>query len=127
MGDTILVVDDSKSARTQVRNALGDAGYEVIEALNGRDGLAKLALHPKTSLVICDVNMPVMDGMEMLEQMKAAGATAAVLMLTTEAAVELQGRARQAGVAGWIVKPFSPVMLVRTVRALLSSRELSEP
>jgi two-component system chemotaxis response regulator CheY len=119
MGSVVIVVDDSKSARMQVRSALADAGYEIVEAANGREGLAKLAEYPHASLVICDINMPVMSGLEMLEQMKASGASAAVLMLTTEAAPELQRRARKAGVAGWIVKPFDPTMLVRTVRTLL--------
>ncbi len=119
MGRLVIVVDDSKTARTQVRNALADAGYEVVDALNGRDGLAKLAENPQTSLVICDVNMPVMGGLEMLEQMKADGAPAPVLMVTTEAGPELQRRGRRAGVAGWIVKPFNAAVLVRTVRGLL--------
>jgi two-component system, chemotaxis family, chemotaxis protein CheY len=117
MGRLVIVVDDSKTARTQVRNALAD--YDVIDALNGRDGLAKLTEYPQAALVICDVNMPVMGGLEMLEQMKADGLSTPVLMLTTEAGPELQRRGRRAGVAGWIVKPFNPAILVRTVRGLL--------
>jgi len=69
MGRTVIVVDDSRTARTQVRNALSATGYQIVEAQNGRDCLAQLVDHPKTSLVICDVNMPVMDGLEMLQQM----------------------------------------------------------
>jgi|HubBroStandDraft_2_1064218.scaffolds.fasta_scaffold169723_2 two-component system chemotaxis response regulator CheY len=117
MGRTVIVVDDSRTARIQVRNAL--SAYQIVEAQNGRDCLAKLAEHPETSLVICDVNMPVMDGLEMLQQMRAAGGKTPVLMLTTEAGPELQRRGRQAGVVGWIVKPFDPAALVRTVRTLL--------
>jgi two-component system chemotaxis response regulator CheY len=119
MGRTVIVVDDSRTARTQVRNALSATGYEIVEAQNGRDCLAQLVAHPKASLVICDVNMPVMDGLEMVQQMKATGAKTPVLMLTTEAGPELQRRGRQAGVVGWIVKPFDPAALVRTVRTLL--------
>jgi two-component system chemotaxis response regulator CheY len=119
MGSTVLVVDDSKTARMQVRNALADAGYEIVEAVNGRDGLAKLAERPETALVICDVNMPVMSGLEMIEQMKADKARAAVLMLTTEADPELQRRARRVGVTGWVLKPFKPAVLLQTVRAVL--------
>jgi two-component system chemotaxis response regulator CheY len=119
MASTVIVVDDSKTARTQVRNALGGAGYDIVEALNGRDGLARLSERPETALVICDVNMPVMSGLEMLEQMKADKARALVLMLTSEADPELQRRGRRLGVSGWILKPFKPAMLVQTVRALL--------
>jgi two-component system chemotaxis response regulator CheY len=119
MGSKVVVVDDSRTARTQVRNALSGGGYDIVEALNGRDGLAKLAEHPQAALVICDVNMPIMSGLEMLEQMKADKARAAVLMLTTEADPELQRRARRMGVAGWILKPFNPAVLLQTVRALL--------
>ncbi|HSY25861.1 MAG TPA: response regulator [Polyangiaceae bacterium] len=119
MGRTVIVVDDSRTARTQVRNALSATGYQIVEAQNGRDCLAQLVDHPKTSLVICDVNMPVMDGLEMLQQMRTTGAKTPVLMLTTEAGPELQRRGRQAGVVGWIVKPFDPAALVRTVRTLL--------
>jgi two-component system chemotaxis response regulator CheY len=119
MASVVIVVDDSKSARLQVRNTLGDGGFEVIEAANGREGLAKLAEHPTTCLMICDINMPVMSGLEMLEQMRSSGDRTPVLMLTTEAGPELQRRARAAGAAGWIVKPFNPAMLVQTVRALV--------
>lgn len=119
MRRTVIVVDDSRTARIQVKNALAATGYEVVEAQNGRDGLAQLADRPKTSLVICDVNMPVMDGLEMLQHMRTAGSKTPVLMLTTEAGPEMQKRGRQAGVVGWIIKPFDPASLVKTVRALL--------
>ncbi len=119
MARTVIIVDDSRTARVQVRNALATTGYEIVEAQNGRDGLAQLADHPKTSLVICDVNMPVMDGLEMLQQMRTGGSKTPVLMLTTEAGPELQKRGRQAGAVGWIIKPFDPGALMRTVRALL--------
>jgi two-component system chemotaxis response regulator CheY len=119
MTSTVLVVDDSKTARTQVRSALGGGGYAIVEAMNGRDGLARLSERPETALVICDVNMPVMSGMEMLEQMKADKARAVVIMLTSEADPELQRRGRRLGAAGWILKPFKPALLLQTVRALL--------
>lgn len=119
MRKIVIVVDDSNTARAQVKNALSDAGYDVLEAANGRDGLARLAAHAEASLVICDVNMPVMGGLEMLEQMKADGLAQPVLMLTTEAGPEMQRRGKRAGVAGWVVKPFSAPSLVRTVRALM--------
>jgi two-component system chemotaxis response regulator CheY len=115
----VLIVDDSKTARMQVRHVLEDAGYEVVEANNGREGLTKLAEHAETALVICDVNMPVMGGLEMLERIRTDKLSALVLMVTTEADPSLQRRALQAGVSGWIVKPFNPTMLVRTLRGLL--------
>jgi two-component system chemotaxis response regulator CheY len=119
MGKTVIVVDDSKTARAQVRHVLEEAGYEVVEAANGREGLTKLTEHPETALVICDVNMPVMGGLEMLERIRTDKLAARFLMLTTEADPSLHRRALQAGVSGWIVKPFNPAMLVRTLRGLL--------
>jgi two-component system chemotaxis response regulator CheY len=119
MGNVVIVVDDSNTARAQVKNALTDAGYQVLEAVNGRDGLLRLGEHPEASLVVCDVNMPVMGGLDMLEQMKTDGVLTPVLMLTTEADPEMQRRGKRAGVAGWVVKPFNPVALVRTVRGMM--------
>jgi two-component system chemotaxis response regulator CheY len=119
MGKVVIVVDDSNTARAQVKNALTEAGYQVLEAVNGRDGLLRLGEHPEASLVVCDVNMPVMGGLEMLEQMKTDSVATPVLMLTTEADPEMQRRGKRAGVAGWVVKPFNPVALVRTVRAVM--------
>ena len=118
----ILVVDDSVTLRQQVSLALTQAGFSVVEASDGVDGLMQLGHHADLALVLCDVNMPRVDGISMLEQMKANGVRASlpVLMLTTEAAPALVDRAKKAGAKGWIVKPFKPELLVAAVRKLTS-------
>jgi two-component system chemotaxis response regulator CheY len=120
MSKKILVVDDSRTARQQVRNTLVDAGYEVVEAIDGTDGLEKIAGHMDSSLVICDVNMPNLNGLEMLEALRSKQPSVAVpfILLTTEAQPELVRRAKEHGAKGWIVKPFKPELLVAAVRKL---------
>ncbi len=120
MGKKILVVDDSRTARQQVSNALLAAGYRVVEAVDGVDGLAKIELHADASLVICDVNMPNLDGLQVLAALRARPPTdMPVMMLTTESHPELLQQAKKAGAKGWIVKPFKPEMLVAAVRKLV--------
>ncbi len=120
MSRKVLVVDDSASVRQQVRLALDEAGFETIDAIDGIDGLNKLAEHPDLSLVICDVNMPNMDGLEMLEKARKQAATSdiPIVMLTTEGQPGMIERAKQAGAKGWIVKPFKPHLLVATAEKL---------
>jgi two-component system chemotaxis response regulator CheY len=120
MSKKIVVIDDSRTARQQVRNALVEVGYEVVEAVDGNDGLAKIGDHVDASLVICDVNMPNLNGLQLLGALRSEQpkATMPVIMLTTEAQPELLQQAKQAGAKGWIVKPFEPEMLVMAVRRL---------
>ena len=120
MSRKVLVVDDSASVRQQVRLALDEAGFETIDAVDGVDGIEKLAEHPDLSLVICDVNMPNMDGLEMLEKARKEPATSdiPIVMLTTEGQPGMIERAKQAGAKGWIVKPFKPHLLVATAEKL---------
>jgi two-component system chemotaxis response regulator CheY len=120
MAKKILVVDDSASVRQQVRMALSPAGFETIDAVDGLDGLSKLKDHPDVVLAICDVNMPRMNGLEMVEAMaKELGRSdLAAIMLTTEGQPAMIQRAKQAGAKGWIVKPFKPHLLVATVQKL---------
>jgi len=111
----VLVVDDSAPVRQQVGLALTQAGYEVIEAFDGQDGVEKYSKVPSISMVICDVNMPRMTGLEFLEKV---GRSVPVLMLTTEGQPDLKKRAKALGARGWIIKPFVPDLLVETVRQL---------
>lgn len=121
MSRKIVVIDDSRTARQQVAVALGEAGYSVVEGVDGRDGLAKIAGNADAALVICDVNMPNMTGIEMLAALKQEhpALSIPIVMLTTEAQIELVQAAKQAGARGWIVKPFKPHMLVAAVRKLV--------
>ena len=117
----IVVVDDSRTARQQVIMALADAGYDVIEGVDGRDGLSKIVSNPDAALIICDVNMPIMNGLEMLNALKAdhPAIQVPIIMVTTEAQLELVQQAKAAGARGWIVKPFKPHLLVAAVRKLV--------
>jgi two-component system chemotaxis response regulator CheY len=118
----ILVVDDSTTVRQQVSAALVQAGFEVVEACDGADGIEKLETDPEIGLVILDVNMPRMNGLEMLETVKAAGKHPAlqIVMLTSEGQRSLVERAKKAGAKGWIVKPFKPEHMVATAKKLLA-------
>jgi two-component system, chemotaxis family, chemotaxis protein CheY len=117
----ILVVDDSETIRQQVSRALEQAGFEAIEAGDGIEGLEKLGSH-EVSLVLLDVNMPLLNGLDMLDRMKNSPATAKVpvLMLTTEVHQAMIQRARQAGAKGWIIKPVKMQDLVVAVVKLTS-------
>lgn len=120
MSKKIMVVDDSQTVRQQVGMALTQAGFEVVEAVDGQDGMEKIGLEPDLAMVICDVNMPRMNGIEMLTSVKADGKNASlpVIMLTTEGQPELVERAKKVGAKGWIVKPFKPNLLVAAVKKL---------
>ena len=115
----ILVVDDSETIRVQVGRALQGAGFEVIEASHGLEGLEKAANHD-LSLVLLDINMPRMNGLDMLDRLRESekGQPVPVLVLTTEAENSLIVRAKRSGAAGWILKPVKMDLLVNTVAKL---------
>jgi two-component system chemotaxis response regulator CheY len=125
MAKTILIIDDSTSLRTVVNIALTGAGYEVLEASNGQDALDKISRlgGKKISLVVCDVNMPIMGGIEFVTKVKQNPAFkfTPVVMLTTEGqdAVKEQGRA--AGAKAWIMKPFNPAQMLNAVSKLVAA------
>lgn len=120
MGKQIIVIDDSRTARQQVSTVLTEAGYEVVEATDGREGLATIGANPGAALVICDVNMPNMNGLEMLRSLRVEqpGAAMPIIMLTTEAQPALLQQAKQSGAKGWVVKPFKPDLLLAAVKKL---------
>lgn len=120
MAKTILIVDDSASVRQVVSIALKQAGYDVVEAGDGIDALAKLDGR-KLHLVISDVNMPRLDGIGFLTQLKAKPAYkfTPVIMLTTEAGDAKKQQGREAGAKAWVVKPFQPEQLLGAVAKLI--------
>jgi len=117
---TILVVDDSASLRQVVAISLQGKGYTVIQAENGKEALAKLD-GTKINLVISDVNMPIMDGLTFVSEMKKLPRYkfTPVIMLTTEAGNEMKERGRAAGVKAWVVKPFKPEQMLTAVAKLI--------
>ena len=116
---TILVVDDSSTIRRQVRSTLENAGYSVLEAENGRDGVNKMESSIHLSMVIADINMPIMNGIEMLRNVQTQISNGLpIVMLTTEGDPEFIMQAKEVGARGWIVKPFKKNQLIATVNKL---------
>jgi two-component system chemotaxis response regulator CheY len=115
----VMIVDDSRTVRQQVVAALSPAGFEVLEAQDGIEGLDRMKGTPDLSLIICDLNMPRMNGLEMLGVAKESGALSVpVVMLTTEGRTDLIEKAKRAGARGWLVKPFKPDQLIAVARKL---------
>ena len=120
MAKTVLTVDDSASIRQMVSFTLKSAGYEVVEAVDGMDGLEKAKAKP-ISLVITDQNMPRMDGMTLVKNLRALPSfrTVPILMLTTESSDAMKSQGRAAGATGWLVKPFDPQKLIEVVKKVI--------
>jgi len=117
----ILVVDDSSTVRDEVSTFLRGSGLDVVTAVDGKDGLVKLAADPGIRLVVADVNMPNMDGLTMVEKIRGELKNSAVnlIMLTTENSPNMKERGKAAGVKGWIVKPFKGEAVLPTFKKLV--------
>jgi len=117
MSKTILVVDDSSSLRALVKMSLARAGYAVLEAPDGKQALAQVDKAPKVNLIVSDVNMPVMDGITFLTELKknARHKFIPVIMLTTEDESAKMQQAKAAGARAWLLKPFDPPALLDAV------------
>ena len=134
----VLIVEDSQPVRQHICEVLTEAGFAAVEAVDGLDGLEQLRALAAASaaaggnapvdgvgagtgfdLVLCDVNMPRMGGIDLLEEVKRAGLVTPFLMLTSEAVPTLMRRARAAGAAAWVVKPVKPALLVSTITKLI--------
>ena len=120
MSKTIITVDDSASVRQMVSFTLREAGYQVIEAVDGKDALSKLN-GSSVNMVLTDLNMPNMDGLELIRQVRANPVCRfiPVVMLTTESQTEKKQQGKAAGATGWIVKPFKPEQLLAVVKKVL--------
>ncbi|HEX7596710.1 MAG TPA: response regulator [Polyangia bacterium] len=117
---TVLIIDDSLTVRQQVGLTLRSAGYQILEACDGLEGVAAMQNHAELNMVLCDLNMPRMNGLEFLDTIKrdGAGPPVPVIMLTTDGSPELISRAKRSGAKGWIVKPFQADMLLAAVRRI---------
>lgn len=121
MGKMIMTVDDSASVRQMVAFTLKQNGYDVVEAVDGKDALGKLSSGTKVDMVITDLNMPNLDGIGLIKGVR--GLTAyrftPIIMLTTESQDTKKAEGKSAGATGWIVKPFKPEQLVAVVKKVL--------
>jgi two-component system chemotaxis response regulator CheY len=120
MAKTILIVDDSTSIRQVVAFTLKQAGFAVVEGTNGQEGLDQLA-HQRVDLIVTDLNMPVMDGITFIKNLRSRPGMKGipVLMLTTESQDSKKQEGKAAGATGWIVKPFHPDKLLATIARVL--------
>ncbi|MEW5772590.1 MAG: response regulator [Thermodesulfobacteriota bacterium] len=119
MPKKIMTVDDSASVRQMVSFTLKNAGYDVVEASDGKDALAKLS--GPVDMVITDLNMPNMDGITLIKNLRANAACKfiPIIMLTTESQAGKKQEGKEAGATGWIVKPFKPEQLLAVVQKVL--------
>jgi len=120
MKKTIMTVDDSASIRMMVSFTLQEKGYEVIQACDGKDALLKIK-YSALDLIITDLNMPNMDGIELIKHVRADTKNSYIpmLMLTTESQNEKKMEGKTAGATGWIVKPFTPELLIQVVKKII--------
>lgn len=120
MAKTIMTIDDSASIRQVVGITLKKAGYEVLEACDGRDALGKLT-GQKVHLILCDVNMPNMDGIAFLKEIRQVQAYkfTPIIMLTTESQDAMKQAGKAAGARAWVVKPFKPEQMLSAIEKLV--------
>lgn len=116
----ILTVDDSRTILAMLHHTLSNAGFEVLQAEDGRKGLELLAAE-EVDVVITDINMPVMDGIEFIRSVRASGRhnSLPILILTTETSQDKRDQGRAAGGTGWIVKPFDPEKLISVIHKVV--------
>jgi two-component system chemotaxis response regulator CheY len=119
MSQTIMTVDDSASVRQMVNFTLSNAGYNVVEAVDGKDALGKLNADVK--MIITDLNMPNMDGITFIKNVRqnASFKFVPIVMLTTESQATKKQEGKSAGATGWIVKPFKPDQLLSVVKKVM--------
>jgi two-component system chemotaxis response regulator CheY len=121
MSKTALVVDDSPTMRQMVALSLTNAGFKVLEAEHGKDAVAKVMGGLKMDIVVTDLNMPEMDGITLIKELRkmAAFKFTPILMLTTESAADKKQAGKDAGATGWIVKPFNPDLMLKVIAKVL--------
>lgn len=124
MSKKIIVVDDSRTVRQQVSKLLINEGFNIVEAIDGNDGIMKVNENQDTCLVITDLNMPNLNGLDMTEKIRKIPEMkyVPILLLTTESSGDKVDRAKKVGASGWLVKPFNPDQLVGAVKKLTCTR-----
>ncbi len=120
MSKNIMILDDSPTIRAMMNKTLKDAGYDVIEAVDGRDGLDKLS-GSNARMIVTDLNMPEMNGNEFIRSVRVIPEYEfiPILVLTTESDDSIKAVSKAAGATGWITKPFNPEKLLSVVRKLV--------
>ncbi|MCE9600571.1 MAG: response regulator [Spirochaetia bacterium] len=116
---TILAVDDSPTVRAMVQQALSMGGYKIIVASDGAEGLETFS-HQPFDLVITDINMPIMDGLTLIREIRKSNDTVPILTLTTENDETVKAQGQEAGANGWLVKPFNPMSFLDIVQEVLA-------
>ena len=121
MSKTALIVDDSPTMRQMVALTLANAGFKVVEAEHGKDAMSKVSDGPKMDIVVTDLNMPEMDGISLIKELRkmASFKFTPILMLTTESAADKKQAGKEAGATGWIVKPFNPEVMLKIIAKIL--------
>ena len=117
----ILIVDDSNIVRKQIDFTLSKYGYETIQATNAIEALETLKNQEDIKLIISDVNMPEMSGVEMAEKLHGQGNQIPLIMLTTEGAADFIQRAMDSGAKGWLIKPFQADQLIATAKKIIGN------
>lgn len=115
---TILAIDDSETMRDMVKQTLDMGNYNIIMAIDGKDGLKKF-MHNEVNLIITDINMPVMDGIQLIKEIRKVNQDVPILTLTTESEDDMKKKGSDAGANGWIVKPLHPAQLLDIIEQIL--------
>lgn len=116
----VLTVDDSRTILAMLHHTLSNAGFEVLQAEDGQQGLEVLAREP-VDIIITDINMPVMDGIQFIKRVRESGRhnSLPIIILTTETSQDKRDQGRAAGGTGWIVKPFDPEKLISVIHRVM--------
>ena len=123
LGNKVLIIDDSDTIRLTVTKLLVGEGFKVIEAANGEEGLKAFSANPDTTVIFCDIEMPVLNGIETLKKLRKTkyGKDVPVVMLTQSSQLELVKQAKEAGIQGWIIKPMAEGIVESTARQFSKS------
>jgi len=120
----VIIVDDSETIRSQLKKDLETASFTVVEAADGLDGFNAVKDNSDAKLIVCDVNMPKMDGVTMITKLKADLAnTIPIIMLTTESNDDMRAKGKESGVVAWVVKPYKPDKLIPAVKKIIEMKK----